>query len=64
MEGFTHSTVVFQLLLSGDDHGVDYGDELDSCTPRPPSYLKSQFLGYVTIRYIEPSSYYLGSWEP
>ena len=32
--------------------------------PEAPSYLNSRLLGYVTIRYIEPSSHYLGNWEP
>ena len=32
--------------------------------PRAPSYLNSRSLGYVTIGYIEPSSYYLGNWSP
>ena len=31
---------------------------------RPPSYLNSRLLGYVTIGYIEPSSQYLGNWSP
>ena len=32
--------------------------------PRPPSYLNSGLLGYVTIGYIEPRTHYLGNWEP
>ena len=32
--------------------------------PKAPSYLNSRLLGYVTIRYVEPSSHYLGNWSP
>ena len=40
-----------------------------SCLPsskrsRVSSYLNSRLLDYVTIGYIEPSSHYLGNWEP
>ena len=34
--------------------------------PRAPSYLNSRLLGYggyVTLGYIEPSSFYLGNWR-
>ena len=31
--------------------------------PRAPTYLNGRSLGCVTIRYLEPSSHYLGNWS-